>query len=318
MNYAPDTLLTGQVKNITIMSSNRKYYIHIGIYKAALIDCPSFVEEFGHHIELNTYNTDEDIKQIIYFMHCAALPNDLIPRKYEHLDINNMSSLVNQLGIIGWCDSMIKTSRSYDNFKGATIESIIHAIDIVRSIVSSNNDSVGGTKNRLRYLSECKLPIVVPSYITEWILLPCLPSNDTSKNEKDWKIATLDRMETLKNNKFRVTNFEFTTDDKRYVCCGSHINKIIYDKAVSTYTMDDIIKIQDQLLSDFMRREARILCYEHPDYLKLREYNSYCTDVIHSLFKNDDLLLHCDSKPKMTICDVFQYGLAAALTADYE
>lgn len=314
--YSTDnTLLFGYGNLMIITSNDRTYQIDKQVYRNALINCPSNFERFAHSISPTASlpgDQDEVISMIIYFIHCASLP--IREKKFAALTIANIHKLVNALGIIDWCGSMIKSSTAYENYKSAVKQSIQFAIDIVRAIVAKDSNCIGGVSVRLELLKKCELPITISRYITEWILLPCTPQDsDKNKKMKEWKVDTIRNISKQQSSEFKVDyNGCFKCDTYRV------FSNIIFSKeCILTVTGADIIAKQDELLTDILSREMRIMCYEKPDYLKLPAFNDCCKRTINQLFDYNELVLHCASKPKMTICDVFQFGLAGALTADY-
>lgn len=312
MNYSVDHVLYGLTKYIIVMSQDTEYHIPIAIYKTSLKNPPMCIESFKHTIEpsIKCYDSS-DIQLIIYFMHCASLPNDLIPKQYDTLNVRNINQLTRRLAVLSWCDDMIKTSRSYANYKSSTIESIKLMVLIVRAIVSDGH----GLTNRFDLLKESELPFSIPDYLNEWILLPPGPNgHNKDKNLNEWKKDMIDNITKYKDCKLSVNDKSIRLYDSKDGSC------YLYNSSTGTYniTGSDILNKQQQLINDIISRELRIICYEHPEYLKLDRFDNECMEYIYSIMDRNELVLHCKSKPKMTICDIFQYGLAAALTADYE
>lgn len=310
MNYSIDRVLYGSTKNMIIVSRNNEYHVPIAVYRTSLKNPPNCVEEFRHSIEptIKCY-TDADIQLVVYFMHCAALPMDIKARKYDVLDIQNVQQLPHRLAVLSWCDDMIKSSESYANYKSSTIESIKQMVSIIRAIVSD------GIDDRFSWLEKSGLPFSIPDYLNHWILLPCGPNNDNkNKDPKVWKQDMISNINMRPDSKFGINSGGGIHLDK-----SGYENHYLYKTYAKTnITGSDIVAKQQQLINDIISRELRIMCYEHPEYLKLDGFDDSCIEYIYSIIDETELMLHCKSKPQMTICDVFRYGLAAALAADYE
>ena len=73
----------------------------------------------------------------------------------------------------------------------------------------------------------------------------------------------------------------------------------------------------DDDLNKYLWTEADKICEEDPDYMRILGFGAECEAALRLVMGEDDVELYCYRKPDMTIYNVFRYGLAGALDADY-
>lgn len=323
MNYNTRNFIAGTTTNIKIYSYGSIYKIPLAVYNNALKYSIKNTTKFNHnimikidnHVILNEYVIFtrgvpyRDVEEltgtplVIYFMHCIALETEynMPPQEYILLDnFDVVKRIVDRLAVISWCDDMIKECGSFINYKKSTCDSIKNMVRIVRALFVVDSALVGGYRERLRILRNHHKNIQVPDYIMNntWMMLP------SPKTTSD----TIDRLTKYKNEKLYTSNRSIQSR-------SIHIYEISNDYDMR---INDIILMQDKLLNDIITRELKIICNDNPEYLKISKFGSECSECIYKLLPLDELLIYHENKPKMTICDVFRYGLAAAINADYE
>lgn len=298
MNYTMDTLMYGITTNIKVKSYDTEYDVPYAVYMASLKNPPQLIDSFKHTIDLKIdSHRSSSAPIVIYFMHCAALQNKMVSNIHTKID---ETKLVDTLAILSWCDDMIFESNAYTTYKSYAIKGIKNATMIVRSIVADNNECVGGIQNRTKLLKETKLSASIPEYMEDWIFLPA-PIRG--------KQTILDKLGRFPKEKISA-------------CDGilklSNHEKIYNEYVEYKHSANDIVNMQYRIYNEIISREIRLLCHDYPEYMKIPDFGPECAQYIYSIISLSDLLLHCKHKPKMTICDVFQYGLAAAYNATYE
>lgn len=288
MQPSNNSLLVGTGGYFSISINNKPYCIHSSIYKNA------FIDDFPKYIHVNC--NEVDVKQIIYFMHCAVLQEELAIKNYKP----NLDNLSSKLNMIDWCDNNLKQSISYHNFKQSIIDSIYFAIDIIKAGLTDNYD----IDNKLKLLSELNLNI--PDYIQEWILLPSVPVSPILSNATNMKTCKTEMLNNIKNSE----NDTFNIVNGVPKCFDNTIfNRKMYTLNI---TGNDIINMQDKLLSDIINREFRIFQYTNPQYLKQDNFNMDCEHIIYSLIKYNDLIIPYKSSSgdqAINIINVFKHGI---------
>lgn len=304
----------GTTKNIKVTSFGVTYKLPISVFTNAFKYELSCVENFNHVIEPKIDGVDikgsiirnEQVGApiIIYFMHCIAIDKMIIPKEYKTLSPRSfMFVLVSRLAVISWCDDMIKSSTEYDAYKQSTIDYIKFIVTIVRCLFVTDSNLVGGFAKRVSIIKERIFEFNLPDYFGKWILMPA-PSSGIKK-----------AIHSLSSN-----GDEYVYETVAGKISSSNVN--IYDCNSTNnlgITNKQIVTMQDRMLNDILRYEIRINCAKKNDWFKIDNFGAECTKMVHSLFSNPkDLLVLCEDQPKMTICDVFQYGLTDALEANYE
>lgn len=318
----------GDLETITIKSyGNKIYKVPKDIYLNSLILQPSCVDKWNHVIKLSygahKIHSSSDIicknkdgsvirsavPMIIYFMYCAALENKLKPNVYDNYDNNVAEIHMSEfLAVIEWCDMMLKPSQDYLNFKQYVINYIKIMVSTVRSLLVTSSKLVGGYKKRLELLKPLidAKDINIPKYIyNDWILFPAPVSNSLD--------VIFEELEKYKDDKLYQSRY----DKNIKSVSGSSIYYCSKDILLNKKN-EDIILMQDQLLYDILIREVEIKCCKDEDWFKIYRFTDECKKRIMLLMKYDELELYSKEAPKMTICDVFQFGLATALKATYE
>lgn len=300
-------MFRGQTSNITIQVFNLRthtYEVPRFIYAESLLEKPSHIDEFKHTIKVKIDGRKYDAApKIIYFMHCAVLEPIVLPKVSGKIDPNEPDQLQAELAVISWCNMMIKKSKVYENYVDDVRTSIKNMVALVRAIVADNDECVGGIDARLKLLSQTGLPLKVPNYLSKWILLPAADDNRDNM---------LKRSKSVETCIFSSTNIG--------LCIGacdlySFGQKAFFEKRKLTGA--DIVAANATMQADLFDLQLRLLCYEHPKYMKIEHFGPECSAAVASLLGPKEIALHNRAQPKMNICHVFEHGLAAALTADY-
>ncbi len=308
LTHANIKLFTGRTSNINIVANNQKYQIPSVVYNAALLSPPLNKNEMAHTIDLvidnHNYTCEESVGLIITFMYDIYTPR-LPLQNLQLLNIDNRNLLPMYLSVYSWCNTMLRPSKYHTSYCKTLSDSILLYVNFVRALVCDDDKFIVGS--RFDVLAKCGLPISIPTYLDNVIILP--------QTTHEPLITKLNRCSNAKEYKLKSHNGKLHMARNQYndICLINNSSEY-YENL--NYDGQQLLDLQLKVRSDLIRSQMRIMCYEHPEYMKIDNFGNECARCVYDLLPRDALLLYCLSKPKITICDVFQHGLAGALSIE--
>lgn len=280
--------MSGNLNPHRITAFHEKYYIDGNVYRSALRHSPSAetLKSMASTVEvkLDDANYPAATPRIIRYIHFAALQDELRPQPItDGLSLAGTPKLfIESLGVYSWCADMLHSSASFGLLRDWLRAQILSDTAIARAILCTDDAKVGGTAKRLELLKSSGLDIYVPEFAST---LVCLHTSAPYINN----LSRGTEVEKLKSGAI----FDSTDYVERYY------------GPVYKYTSD--------VLSQFYIQQAKLACYEHPFYKRVKDFGPDCAAIVRGLCEpaEIDILI----TPRVDIADIYHYGLGTAVVA---